>query len=80
MSRRSYKTVNLPREVADWIDAILLRPGGAPLGITSRDEFVRIAVVVLGAALQPSPSPLELVQGLARGLEKQRSASPGVAA
>jgi len=50
MSRRSYKTVNLPTHVVDWTDSTL---NGSPLGIKSRDEFVRISVAVLGAALQP---------------------------
>jgi len=74
MSRRSYKTINLPRQVVNWIDATL-NGKPAPLGITSRDEFVRVAVAILGTALQPAPggeAPLQVIQGLLRELEKQR--------
>jgi len=53
---RAYKTVNLPRELVDWIDHLLRshrrRGGCGPLGIASRDEFVRVAVAVLGMALR----------------------------
>ncbi len=78
MSRRSYKTVNLPREVTDWIDTLLAsadragKPG--PLGITSRDEFVRIAVAILGTALQTpnrTETPLETIQQLVRQFQKE---------
>jgi len=71
MSRRSYKTVNLPSHVVDWTDSTL---NGSPLGIKSRDEFVRIAVAVLGTALQPphgGEAPLETVQHLLRQVQKE---------
>lgn len=81
MSRRAYKTVNLPREVVDWIDSIVSpavrsgKPG--PLGIHSRDEFVRIAVAILGTALQPpnqKGTPLDTIQTLLRQLTKSVNA------
>ena len=79
MSRRSFKTVNLPREVAEWIDAILVPgrtdPVHRPLGIHSRDEFVRIAVALLGAALQNPATgqiPLASIEKLIAGIEAER--------
>jgi hypothetical protein len=51
MSRRTYKTVNLPLELACWMDQVLAdeSPNGIAraLGVHSRDEFVRVAVAVL---------------------------------
>lgn len=78
MSRRAYKTVNLPRELVDWIDQILRshRDSGecGLLGIASRDEFVRVAVVVLGMACKGQTNtvaPLEKIQALVQALEKR---------
>ena len=77
MSRRAYKTVNLPREVVDWIDSIVnpaVRAGKpGPLGIHSRDEFVRIAVAILGTAIQnpnQNGTPMDTIQSLLRQLPK----------
>lgn len=77
MSRRSYKTINLPREVVNWIDDLLDpdRRGGrpGPLGIESRDEFVRIAVAILGAAISQDDRngpPLVIINRLLFDLER----------
>jgi hypothetical protein len=79
VSRRSFKTVNLPRELAEWIDAILIPgrtdPARRPLGIHSRDEFVRIAVALLGAALQNPATgqiPLASIEKLIHEIEAAR--------
>ncbi|HUR24954.1 MAG TPA: hypothetical protein VM327_02940 [Candidatus Thermoplasmatota archaeon] len=78
MSRRGYKTINLPRELVEWIDEFLnpaRRQGRpAPLGIGSRDEFVRIAVAILGAALEPNARnqvPIHLIQRIVAELERR---------
>ncbi|MHB1262109.1 MAG: hypothetical protein ACYC2H_10400 [Thermoplasmatota archaeon] len=76
MSRHSYKTVNLPRDVVDWIDTILSSKTGqpGPLGIKSRDEFVRVAVAILGTALRSpnrSETPLDTIQQLVRHFQKE---------
>ncbi|MHB1260289.1 MAG: hypothetical protein ACYC2H_01095 [Thermoplasmatota archaeon] len=78
--RRSYKTINLPVEVVEWIDSLVsphARKGGpGPLGIQSRDEFVRIAVAILGAAIDPDNRddiPLDYIQALVRQLEEERA-------
>ena len=80
--RKSYKTVNVSREVVEWIDALLKKEGAkaareelAPLGITSRDEFVRIAIAFLGAALYRNDQqeiPLDVVRRLVEQLEERR--------
>jgi hypothetical protein len=75
MSRRSFKTINLPREVTDWIDALLKGDAARrPLGIASRDEFVRIAVALLGMALDDDDRipPLESLQELVLALKQNR--------
>jgi hypothetical protein len=74
MSRRSYKTVNLPREVANWID-LLLQDAAVrrQLGVGSRDEFVRIAVALLGLSLHHASitSPLETFHSMVQALEER---------
>jgi hypothetical protein len=72
MSRRRYKTINLPREVANWIDFLLQDEGARrQLGVGSRDEFVRIAVALLGLSLSHTDvtSPLEVFQCMVQTLE-----------
>lgn len=78
MSRRSYKTINLPRAVVAWIDSVVGSRESKPLGIESRDEFVRIAVVVLGLALQtPSgPAPIEQVRQMVQALRDHNTVPP----
>lgn len=77
MSRRSYKTINLAREVVEWIDDLLdserLKGRPPPLGIGSRDEFVRIAVALLGAALESDRNavPLDVIRKYVRELERK---------
>ncbi|MCA1812294.1 MAG: hypothetical protein LC623_09845 [Halobacteriales archaeon] len=78
MSRRSFKTINLPREVVDWIDSLLKGDGARrPLGIASRDEFVRIAVALLGMALEDQDRipPLQSLQELVQALNQHRQPS-----
>ena len=78
--RRSYRTINLPVEVVEWIDSLVSphsrKSRFGPLGIQSRDEFVRIAVAIFGAAIDPENRddiPLDYVQALVRQLEEERA-------
>lgn len=75
MSRRSYKTVNLPCEAVDWIDALLAK--NKALGLASRDEFVRLAVAMLGLALSPGQGgpPLKLFMEMVEAVQAKTEAA-----
>lgn len=80
--RRDFKNVNLPVEVADYIDALVKATRGQrttdlalplSLGVQSRDEYLRIAVAILILATQPEVNgkqPLKIVQDLVDKLER----------
>lgn len=73
MSRHRYKTVNLPRDVANWVDFLLQDDAvRRQLGVSSRDEFVRIAVALLGLSLSHvgGASPLEVFRSMVQALEE----------
>ncbi|MEK6974945.1 MAG: ribbon-helix-helix domain-containing protein [Candidatus Thermoplasmatota archaeon] len=66
MTRRGYKTVNLPAALVERIDRIV--QDGSIASATSRDDFVRQAVNLLMLAIDAgphAPRPLELVQAYA---------------
>lgn len=86
MSRKDFKTGNIPIELSDWIDAAIRAHRGKRsdtldlplmLGIQSRDEYIRLAVAILILATQPErdgKTPLGVVQDLVRRLERARKA------
>ena len=76
MTRRGYRTINLPEETVRWLDA-LFRGENAPrpLGIASRDEAVRIALAIFGALLLPREGatlPPDVAAAILRELERMR--------
>ena len=75
MSRRGFRTVNLPIELCEWIDKYCDNPPDQrPIGVASRDEFVRFAVALVIMATKTSDTavpPLKILAELIRRLEKQ---------
>jgi hypothetical protein len=74
LSRRGFRTVNLPIELCEWIDKYCDNPPGErPLGMASRDEFVRFAVALVIMATKKSDAavpPLKILAELIRRLEE----------
>lgn len=65
--------MNLPDELCAWIDSYMKRPDGdRPLGVKSRDEFVRVAVglVIMSTQKAPGQPPLRLIMELVQRLER----------
>jgi hypothetical protein len=89
--RRSYRSTNLPKELAEWLDQQVHGgadgkkggPGGGPwgriLGVQSRDEAVRLAIAVLALALHRDETgvpSLQRVQDIVTALEESVPQKP----
>lgn len=79
MSRRKWKTVNVPTEFIEWLDEQLAPgkadPKKAPYGITSRDQWFQFAGALLAATLvnpKTGKVPLEQIQELLDEARKKR--------
>lgn len=74
MSRRGFRTTNLPIELCEWIDRYVQNPPALrPIGVASRDEFIRFAVALVILATQAPGEgvpPLKTVAELVRRLEE----------